>query len=175
MTEEEIPILSDKTLGDVKKELSADANVMRFAFKRAMASTKQPAYFFDLLIYELSVGERAAGITDEINKRQFRLYVEDWGNDINKEDASRICWDGKMRWKPTTPSKVTTPEPTFTNRLEAYIKAKIDDDTIKVGFVVQVSELRNKAICNVILPDKTDKTILVSEDAKGAFSFEVLV
>ena len=98
-------------------------------------------------------------------KRNFRLYTK------GLEDDSKARWE--MNQCPTL-SPTVTPEPTFTNRLEAYIKEKTDDNTIKFGFIVQSSELTKKALCNVIMPDKTDKVLLVSESAEGVFSYEVL-
>jgi len=97
--------------------------------------------------------------------RNFRLYSN------GLED------DSKARWEQTqgpTLSTPTTSEPSFASRLEAFIKAKTDEGKIKFGFIVQVSELSKKALCNAIMPDKTDKTLLISEDAEGNFSFEIL-
>lgn len=98
-------------------------------------------------------------------KRNFRLYSK------GLEDDSKARWE--FNQGPTLPPS-TPPKPTFVNRVETYIKKKVGDNTIKFGFVVQSSELTKKALCNVIMPDKTDKTILVSESAEGIFSFEVL-
>ena len=99
-------------------------------------------------------------------KRNFRLYTK------GLEDGSKARWESNQC---PTLSPPTPPEPTFASRLEAYIKKKTDDNTIKFGFVVQLSELTRKALCNVIMPDKTDKVLLVSESAEGVFSYEVLL
>ena len=98
-------------------------------------------------------------------KRNFRLYTK------GLEDDSKARWE--FNQGPTLDSPV--PKPTFVSRVEAYIKTKIDDNTIKFGFVVQPSELTKKAICNAIMPDKSDKSMLVSEDSEGVFSFEILM
>lgn len=98
-------------------------------------------------------------------KRNFRLYTK------GLEDDSVARWEKNQC--PTLESPAP-PEPTFTNRLESYIKEKTEDKMIKFGVVVQSSELMKKALCNVIMPDKTDKVLLVSENAEGVFSYEVL-
>ena len=98
-------------------------------------------------------------------KRNFRLYTK------GLEDGSKARWE--FNQGPILDSSLP-PELTFISRLETYIKTKIDDNTIKFGFVAQSSELTKRALCNAIMPDKTDKVLLVSENAEGVFSFEVL-
>lgn len=97
--------------------------------------------------------------------RNFRLYTK------GTDDDSYARWEKTQGPTLTEPG---TPEISFARRLDVYIKAKTEDKTIKFGFVVQISESTKKALCNVIMPDKTDKTLLVSEDPEGKFSFEVL-
>ena len=119
---------------------------------------------FGLDVWDVKVLEDVPYV-NSMRKRQFRLYS------AGIDDEAKAWWESQQG-----PMSPPTPEPTltFTARLEAFIKSKIDDNTIKFGFIVQVSELSNKAICNVIMPDRTDKSILISEDAEGAFSFELL-
>jgi hypothetical protein len=157
---EEPPILSDKTLGDIKSELSADPNVVRFAFKRAMATTKQPVYFFDLLIYELGTAERTPGTTDEVDKRQYRLYVEDFGNDYKKEDFSRICWDRKQRWKPSSSSTPSPPEPSFTDQLTAYLNNELADKRIQDWEFISAGDDKEVARLSVVGNDFKTRTKL---------------
>ena len=77
-------------------------------------------------------------------------------------------------WGVSEPKAVVpTPEPTFTDRVNAFIATKIDDGTIKFGHVEQVSELTQKALCTAVMPDNTEKSVIVSESAEG-FSIEVL-
>ena len=102
-------------------------------------------------------------------KRNFRLYTR------GLEDNSYARWEKNQcptQYRTSNPS--TPPESSFTSRVDAYIKKKTEDDTIKFGFIVQSSELLKKALCNVIMFDKTDKVLLVSESPKDVFTYEVL-
>ena len=126
---------------------------------------KTSELYFGLDVWDVKVMEQVPNI-DSLRKRQFRLYT------AGIDDEAKAWWEATQG--PVLPPTPPTPEPTFVNRLETYIKTKIDDNTIKFGFIVQVSEPSKKAICNVIMPDRTDKSILVSEDAEGKFSFELL-
>lgn len=66
------------------------------------------------------------------------------------------------------------PEPTFTDRANTFIASKIADSTIKFGYIEQVSELTQKALCTAIMPDDSEKKVLASEDSEGIFTIEVL-
>lgn len=114
--------------------------------------------------YEYHVEVREETDENFARNRNYRLYA-------GLEDSSQARWE---QTQGPTLSGPAISEPTFVNRVETYIKTKIDDNTIKFGFVVQLSELTRKALCNVIMPDKTDKILLVSESAEGVFSYEVL-
>lgn len=118
--------------------------------------------YFGLDVWDVSALEEVPNV-NSARKRNFRLYTQ------GLDDTSKAWWEATQG-----PTSAPVPEPTFTNCLEAYIKTKIDDNTIKFGFIVQSSELTKKALCNVIMPDKTDKILLVSEDSEGIFSFEIL-
>lgn len=115
-------------------------------------------------------GNTEAGITvwgigvfdkvgDVLRKMNLTFYTKD-------DDA---FW-GVSEPKPETP----TPEPTFIDRVNAFIATKIDDGTIKFGYIEQVSKLTQKAMGTAIMPDNSEKKVLVSESAEGVFSIEVL-
>lgn len=127
---------------------------------------KTSELYFGMDVWDVKAMEEVPNV-DSLRKRNFRLYT------AGIEDDAKAWWEATQG--PMSPPTPPVPEPTFVTRLEAYIKAKTDDSTIKFGFIVQVSEPSKKAICNVIFPDKTDKTILVSEDSERVFSFELLV
>ena len=65
-------------------------------------------------------------------------------------------------------------DPTFTDRTNAFIASKIADSTIKFGYIMELSELTKKAMVAAIMPDNSDKNAIVSEDAQGVFTIEVL-
>ena len=69
-----------------------------------------------------------------------------------------------------------TPDPTFTDRVNAFIASKItaDPQVIKFGYIEQISELTKKALCAAVMPDNSEKKVLASEDGAGVFTIEVL-
>lgn len=143
------------TLGEAKMYLGD--NFIGYTIK------KTSEQLFGLYVYDVKAMEEVPE-TNSIRRRNFRLYTD------GLEDIANAWWEATQG-----PTSAPVPEPTFNNRLEAYIKTKVEDNTIKFGFVVQSSELSKKAICNVIMPDKSDKSLLVSEDSAGVFSFEILL
>ncbi len=66
------------------------------------------------------------------------------------------------------------PDPTFTDRANTFIASKITDDTIKFGYVDQVSDLTKKVLGTAVMPDNSEKKVLASEDGAGVFTIEVL-
>ena len=67
-----------------------------------------------------------------------------------------------------------TPDPTFTERANTFIASKIADDTIKFGYIEQVSDLTKKVMGTAVMPDNSEKKVLASEDGAGVFTIEVL-
>lgn len=67
------------------------------------------------------------------------------------------------------------PDPTFTDRANVFIASKIEDDTIKFGYIMEISELTKKAMVSAVMSsDNSEKNAIVSEDAEGVFTIEVL-
>lgn len=147
---------TDLTLAKAKQYMSD--NFAKYTFK------KTSHLYFGLLIYDVQAIEDVPN-ANSLRKRQFRLYAE---SDVDMAKAWWEATQGPMS------APAATPEPSFTSRVEIFIKTKIDDHTIKFGFVAQLSEQAKKAICNVIMPDKTDKSVLITENPDGGFLFEVL-
>lgn len=148
------------TLGEAKQYLSDN-----FVKHTIVHVNAKAGLYFGLDVWDVSALEEVPNV-NSARKRNFRLYTQ------GLEDDALAWWESTQG--PMSPPSPPTPEPTFISRLEAYIKTKIDDNTIKFGFVVQPSELAKKAICNVLMPDNSDKTILISETAEGVFSFEII-
>lgn len=142
------------SLKDAKQYLSA--NFVNHTLKKTSELS------FGLDVWDVKAIEEVLD-TNSLRRRNFRLYTQ------GLEDDALAWWEATQG-----PMSSPAPEPTFINRLELYIKTKIDDNTIKFGFIVQSSELSKKAVCNVIMPDKSDKILLISESAGGDFNFEVL-
>ena len=69
---------------------------------------------------------------------------------------------------------VPVPDPSFTDRTNAFIASKIADNTIKFGYIMEISELTQKAMVAAVMPDNSDKNAIVSEDENGVFTIEVL-
>lgn len=69
---------------------------------------------------------------------------------------------------------IPIPDPTFADRTNAFIASKIADSTINFGHIMEISELTKKALIAAILPDKSEKNAIVSENENGGFTIEVL-
>ena len=69
---------------------------------------------------------------------------------------------------------IPIPDPTFTDRTNAFIASKIADGTIKFGYIMEIAELTKKALGVAVLPDKSEKNAIVSENEQGIFTIEVL-
>ena len=147
--------MTNITLGEAKQYMSD--NFVSYTIK------KTSEIVFGLDVHDVKAIEEVPNINSR-RRRNFRLYSE------GIEDTALAWWEATQG-----PMSPPTSDPTFVNRLELYIKAKIEDNTIKFGYIVEISELTKKALCNVIMPDKTDKVLLVSEDGEGVFSFETLL
>ena len=112
-------------------------------------------------VWGISVFDLANGV---ITKRNLTFYTKGVGAD---EEA---FW-GNSEPNPTAP----VPEPTFTDRTNTFIASKIEDDTVMFAYIMEISELTKKALVSaIVLPDKTEKNAIVSEDAQGTFTIEVL-
>ena len=100
-------------------------------------------------------------ISDVVRKLNLTFYTK--GTDA--------FW-GVSEPNPTPPIS----EPTFADRVDAFIASKItaDPQVIKFGYTEQISELTKKALCAAVMPDNSEKKVLVSEDAADVFSIEVL-
>ena len=70
---------------------------------------------------------------------------------------------------------IPVPSPTFADRTNAFIASKIEDNTIKFGYIMEISELTQKAMVSAVMSvDNSDKVAIVSEDAEGVFTIDVL-
>lgn len=103
---------------------------------------------------------RVFEVIDDVMKRlTLTFYTKDedafWGNSEPKPD-------------------IPVPDPTFTDRTNAFIATKITDDTIKFGYIVELSEITQKAMISAVMPDNSTKNVIVSEDEEGTFTIEVL-
>ena len=119
---------------------------------------------------EIHEGKTEAGITvwgigvfekigDVVKKLNLTFYTEGDG----------AYW-GVSEPNPNTP----IPDPTFTDRTNAFIASKITDSTIRFGYIMEISELTQKAMVAAVMPDNSDKSAIVSEDESGVFTIEVL-
>lgn len=143
------------TLGGAKQYLSD--NYISHTIKKTSELS------FGLTVWDVRAIEEVLD-TNSLRRRNFRLYTQGLEDDA-------LAW-----WEATQGPTISTspPELPFMDRLEGYIKTKIDDNTIKFGYIAQSSELTKKAICNAIMQDMSTKSLLLSEETEGNFSFEVI-
>ena len=95
-------------------------------------------------------------VGDVITRKNITFYTKDdiayWGN-----------------FDPNLPA----PESTFSERANAFLASKIADETIKFGYVEQVSESTQKASVSAITINNVSKKAIISEVA-GVFSIDIL-
>ena len=99
------------------------------------------------------------------------------GDVVRKMNLTFYTYGDDAFWGVAEPNPtVPEPEPTFTDRVNAFIASKItaDPPVIKFAYIEQVSELTQKALCTATMPTNAEKKVLVSEDAGGVFTIEVL-
>ena len=65
------------------------------------------------------------------------------------------------------------PDPTFADRTNTFLASKITDETIKYGYIIEKSELTQKAMVAAVMPDNSNKTAIATE-TEGVFSLEVI-
>lgn len=100
---------------------------------------------------------------------------EKTGDVVRKMNLTFYTYGDDAFWGVAEPNPtVPEPEPTFTDRVNAFIASKIADGTIKFGYLEQISDLTRKALGKAIMPDNTEKKVIASEDAAGVFSIEVI-
>ena len=115
-------------------------------------------------------GKTEAGITvwgigvfekigDVVKKLNLTFYTE-----------GDFAYWGVSEPNPDTP----IPDPTFTDRTNAFIASKIADSKIKFGYIIELSELTQKAMVAAVMLDNSDKNAIVSENESGVFTIEVL-
>lgn len=119
----------------------------------------------------LHEGDTIAGIT------VWQIRVFENINDVLKRLTLTFYTDSEDNafWGNSEPNP-PAPEPliTFTDRVNTFIASKIAADTIKFGYIEQLSELTSKAWVSVLMVDGTVKNAIVSEDTERNFSIEVL-
>lgn len=134
----------------------------------------------DELIAEL--GTKFHAVTEaEIGRTEAGISVwnigvfEKTGNVVRKLNLTFYTEGDTAYWGVFEPNPdVPIPDPTFEDRTNAFIASKIEDDTIKFGYIMEISELTQKAKVAAAMPDKSEKNAIVSEDAEGVFTIEVL-
>ncbi|MHA1287952.1 MAG: hypothetical protein ACTSPB_11175 [Candidatus Thorarchaeota archaeon] len=97
------------------------------------------------------------------------------GNVVKKLNLTFYTEGENAYWGVSEPNPDTPiPGPTFADRTNAFIASKIADSTIKFGYIMEISELTQKAMVAAVMPDNSDKNAIVSEDENGVFTIEVL-
>ena len=116
-------------------------------------------------------GNTEAGITvwgigvfnkvgDVVTKKNLTFYT------MGDENA---FW-GIVEPNPSAPESVVT----FIDRVNTFIASKIEDLTIKFGYIEQISELTQKALISAITDNGIIKNAIVTEDIEGNFNIDVL-
>ena len=119
----------------------------------------------------LHEGDTIAGIT------VWQIRVFENINDVLKRLTLTFYTDSKDNafWGNSEPNPpASEPVITFADRVNVFIASKIAADTIKFGYIEQVSELTSKAWVSALMADGIVKNAVVSEDIEGNFSIEVL-
>ena len=97
------------------------------------------------------------------------------GDVVKKLNLTFYTEGDNAYWGVSEPNPdIPIPDPTFTDRTNAFIASKIADSTIKFGYIMEISELTQKAMVAAIMPDNSNKSAIVSENTQGIFTIEVL-
>jgi hypothetical protein len=81
-----------------------------------------------------------------------------------------ICKDGTdYYWKYGEPEKIG-----FAQRILTFIDGKITDGTVKFATLKEINQVNKKATIQAIMPDKTTKTVLLTETTEGVFTIDVI-
>lgn len=119
----------------------------------------------------------------EVHKGKTEAGITVWGigvfekiGDVVKKLNLTFYTEGENAyWGVSEPnSDVPVPNPTFTDRANTFIASKIEDNIIRFGYIMEISELTKKAMVSAVMPDNSDKSAIVSEDEQGVFTIEVL-
>ena len=116
-------------------------------------------------------GNTEAGIT------VWGIGVFEKTGDVVKKLNLTFYTEGEFAYWGVSEPNPDTPilDPTFTDRTNTFIASKITDDTIKFGYIMEISELTQKAmVAAVMSSDNSEKNAIVSEDVEGVFTIEVL-
>ena len=117
----------------------------------------------------LHQGNTVAGIT------VWGIGVFEKVGDVVKKLNLTFYTEGEFAyWGVSEPNPdIPIPDPTFADRTNTFIASKIEDNTIKFGYIVEISALTQKAIVAAVMPDNSDKTAIVTE-TEGVFTLDVL-
>jgi hypothetical protein len=97
------------------------------------------------------------------------------GNVVKKLNLTFYTEGNFAYWGVLEPNPdIPIPDPTFADRTNAFIASKIGDGTVKFGYIMEISELTQKAMVAAVMPDNSEKSAIVSEDESGVFTIEVL-
>jgi hypothetical protein len=141
------------TLKDAKQYMAS--NFVQYTIK------KTSHLYFGLLIYDVQAIEEVSDL-NSLRKRQFRLYA------VSEDGASKAWWEatqGPMSLEPAIP------EPTFTDGVRAFIRAKVKSDYIKAGELIYSDDEMERATATVIVATKKEKRVVVKR-IKGVYSME---
>ncbi len=128
--------------------------------------------FFKVDEENIHKGKTEAGITiwgisvfdkvgDVLKKLNLTFYSE------GEEDTSEVFW-GVSEPKPD----ITYVE-TFVQKVNEFIRTKVEDETIKFGYIEQLHEPSKRAFGMAIMPDNTEKKVLLSE-VEGVLNMETI-
>lgn len=106
----------------------------------------------------------------------WQVPVIDIANDTMKRQWIHFYVQGdNAYWQDGEPKKEgVMPQPNFAERADEFVVSKIEDGTIKFGYLKEVNERAKKALVEAIKLDKTKVQAIVSEDNLGKFSIELL-
>jgi len=126
------------------------------------------------------VGPEKQGAIMELGKEtitHWTIPTFDIVNDVLVEKWIPFYTDeeGNAYWQVREPKPTpVTPEPPFAVRVNSFIESKIEDNTIKFGYVDQYQEGIKKALVKAIDNSGSERQAVVSEDIEGNFSINIL-
>ncbi len=112
----------------------------------------------------------------EGNIKHWQIPVIDKVGDVMQRQWVHFYTQGtEAYWQNSEPKpEVVAPSLGLAERVNSFIITKISDGTIKFASIKEINEKAKKVLVETIKQDKTKVQAIISEDAMGDFSIELL-
>jgi len=107
---------------------------------------------------------RAVAVFDDVGG----VLMRQWVHYYVKADGTALWQDREPKPDPVAPVL------SFTQKVQAALDAKVADGTLKMAWIQQVAESQRRALVSVVTAANATRQGIVSADAQGKFTIEVI-